>query len=445
MATKVRIWLPRLHPAQLAILRDVARFQVICTGRRFGKGIVASVKCMRVAAGRAGKVWWISPDFPTSSVEWRLLKHMVRQLPDVIVREDERYVEFGNGGYVQVKSAQQTLRSEGLHLAVIDEAGHIPNLSEIWNLELRPALADHQGEAWFASTPYGLNYFHTLYGYGVDPARLEWSAHRYPSSANPHLKPEEIQAMRASLTERAARQEIDAEFLSDAGAVFRYVNEVSTLAPEDGPVKNHRYVIGLDTGRSLDFTVASVVDATSRRQVAIDRFSGVSWELQRARIKLLNERWRPTQILCEINGIGQVQYEALDREGFPVVAFTTTNQTKSEIIEGLSLAIERGYLAEDGGVRLLDDPVQKAELLAFALERLPSGKYRYGAPPGQHDDTVIGLALAVHAATVRREMTVSPNPFYGEDDGGFWGEPAADYGPDATTWGGKNLYPGSFE
>lgn len=405
-ANVARVTLPRLHAAQLAILKDPARFKVIVTGRRFGKGVVSTVKAIQVAAGKGGKYWHISPDFPTSSVEWRLLKFMVKQLPDVTIREDERYIEFGNGGYIQVKSAQQTLRSEGLDGITVDEAAHIPDLSTIWNEALRPTLADHEGEAWFTSTPYGLNFFQTLYTYGLDPTRADWSSFRYASSANPFLKPEEIAAMRASMTERAARQEIDAEFIDDAGAVFRFVNEVSTLAPESGPVDGHRYVIGLDTGRSNDYTVASVFDATARRQVAMDRFSGVTWELQRARIKALNDRWRPSQILCEINSIGQPFHEALSRDGLPMQAFTTTADSKAQIIEGLSLAIERGYAGDSEGVHLLDDAVQKGELLAYALERLPSGKYRYSAPLGQHDDTVIATALAVYAGLDSRRFFV---------------------------------------
>jgi hypothetical protein len=35
-----------------------------------------------------------------------------------------------------------------------------------------------------------------------------------------------------------------------------------------------------------------------------------------------------------------------------------------------------------------------AELVAYQAEKLPSGLMRYGAPAGQHDDTVMALALA---------------------------------------------------
>jgi len=39
-----------------------------------------------------------------------------------------------------------------------------------------------------------------------------------------------------------------------------------------------------------------------------------------------------------------------------------------------------------------------SELQAYTMERLPSGRFRYSAPAGMHDDTVIALALAWHGA-----------------------------------------------
>jgi len=49
--------------------------------------------------------------------------------------------------------------------------------------------------------------------------------------------------------------------------------------------------------------------------------------------------------------------------------------------------------------RILNDPVQLAELLAFEQTRLPSGVFRYAASVGGHDDTVIALCLAYHEAS----------------------------------------------
>jgi hypothetical protein len=97
-------------------------------------------------------------------------------------------------------------------------------------------------------------------------------------------------------------------------------------------------------------------------------------------------------IIAEANAMGAPNIELLQRASLPVRAFTTTNATKANAIEALTLAFERGDLA------ILNDPAQLAELEAYEQERLPSGLVRYSAPEGMHDDTVIALALAWQGA-----------------------------------------------
>lgn len=54
---------------------------------------------------------------------------------------------------------------------------------------------------------------------------------------------------------------------------------------------------------------------------------------------------------------------------------------------------------ERGDIRIPNDPVLVSELVAYQAERLPSGLLRYGAPSGQHDDTVMALAMAWSAVS----------------------------------------------
>ena len=74
----------------------------------------------------------------------------------------------------------------------------------------------------------------------------------------------------------------------------------------------------------------------------------------------------------------------------PINGFTTTNATKAQIIQSLELAFEQKT------IKLLNNSIQIAELMAFESEKLPSGLVRYGAPEGMHDDTVMALALACY-------------------------------------------------
>ncbi|RPI86883.1 MAG: hypothetical protein EHM40_23390 [Chloroflexi bacterium] len=72
------------------------------------------------------------------------------------------------------------------------------------------------------------------------------------------------------------------------------------------------------------------------------------------------------------------------------------------MIEGLALAFERGE------IMIQPDEIVIHELVSYQMERLASG-YRYTAPEGLHDDTVIALALAWHGVT----LPIPGRPTYG--------------------------------
>ena len=109
------------------------------------------------------------------------------------------------------------------------------------------------------------------------------------------------------------------------------------------------------------------------------------------------ERYRPVVAFVEYNSMGGPIVERLQSEGWPVNGFVTTNATKEIIIRQLESAFENGE------IRILPDVVQTGELQAYEQERLASG-WRFGAPDGSHDDTVMALALAWHAAVNSRPV-----------------------------------------
>ena len=162
-------------------------------------------------------------------------------------------------------------------------------------------------------------------------------------------------------------------------------------AIESGPSPNAAIAIGVDWGRTNDFTVFVAIDARGH-VVAVDRFRGIEYSMQRARLAAFWQRHsRPhvkPLIIAEANAMGRPVVEQLGNDGLPVQAFETTNATKSAIIQALALAFERGT------IRIPNDPVLIGELQAFEATRLPSGMTRYAAPDGMHDDTVMSLAFA---------------------------------------------------
>lgn len=137
----------------------------------------------------------------------------------------------------------------------------------------------------------------------------------------------------------------------------------------------------------------AIVDRKTRALVYLDRFNQIDYTLQLERLKALNAFWRPVNIIVERN-VGEMFIEQAQRAGLPVQAYQTTNASKQTLIDGLAMAFEQR------GIAIYPDPVLIAELESYAMEKLPSGLLRYGAPAGGHDDTVIALALAWHGCTV---------------------------------------------
>jgi len=303
----------------------------------------------------------------------------------------DRQVTLPGGGWVQVRSADNpdSLRGEGLDFVVFDECAFMQEAA--WIDAVRPALSDRQGRALFISTPKGHNWFWRNWLRGQDDGESEWQSWRFPTSTNPYIEPSEIEAARRQLPQRTFEQEYLAEFIDDAGAVFRNIRACVAQGPAK-PSTSHHYVMGVDWAQSYDFTVLTVIERETRRVCAIDRFNQIGWEVQRGRLQALARQWQVCDILAEENSIGGPNIEQLQSEGLPVKGFTTTAQTKQDIIVALQLAFERGEIG------IPDDEMLISELQAFEATRLPSGRWRYEAPEGMHDDCVISLALAWEAA-----------------------------------------------
>jgi phage FluMu gp28-like protein len=248
-------------------------------------------------------------------------------------------------------------------------------------------LADLKGEAWFLSTPRGFNFFKSLFDYGQDSARTDWASWQLPTSENPFIDPEEIEAARADMSEGLFNQEFLAMFVDSAGSVFRFVLEAVRKGGTKEPERRREYVFGVDWGRQNDFTAIAVIDTAAHEVVRVERFTKLEYSLQLARVKALYERWRPADLIAEANSIGGPVIEQLRRDGVRVTAFQTTHASKANAIEGLALAFERR------DIKIPDDQALVGELLAYAASESPGGLVRYSAPYGQHDDMVMALAI----------------------------------------------------
>jgi phage FluMu gp28-like protein len=387
----VTIRLPALHSAQQQVVAEAARFSVLACGRRWGKSTLG-INRLVLAALHGAPVGWCSPTYKMLAEIWRSVRTIVQPVLGRVQSQQYR-LELLTGGLIEMWSLEQpdAIRGRKYARVVIDEAAMVRDLAQVWQLVIRPTLADLRGDAWLLSTPRGRTFFWECFQRGQQDDA--WQSWQLPTSSNPHIDAAEIAAAQRELPEQVFQQEFLAQFLDAAGGVFRRVHERATATPQSDAQPGHSYVLGVDFARQHDYTVLAVLDTTTRELVALERFNQLDYSLQLGRLEALAARFRPDVILAEQNSIGLPLIEQLQQRGdLPVQPFVTSQASKARIIDALALALEQGTL------HLLADPVLLDELQAFELERLPSGLLRYGAPPGGHDDTVIALALAHWAA-----------------------------------------------
>lgn len=360
---------------------------LIC-GRQWGKTtLLVAIGLERVTNGQ--RVGYFLPTTKMASEVWRSLRSRL----DPITRdrsELERRIETYSGGVLELWSVDNPEGPRGRHYdaALVDEARFMPKLQYIVDDVIKPTLFRRSGDLWIATSPRGAGYLKTLFQRGKDAGADDWASWRRPTWWNPYIRASELTRYRGDVPDRTFRQEVAALFISDAGAVFRYVRRQASAPALDGPAAGRTYVAGVDWGKSNDFTVVAIMDAASRRLVALDRFNNIGWRVQSRRVAATLRRWRVAVAIVEQNSIGDVLLERLAEMDLPVVGWTATNATKCHIIDTLSNDIETGRLTFPHIPQLI------IELESMETQRTPSGLYTYNAPAGFHDDTVIALALA---------------------------------------------------
>lgn len=424
VAEAPRVVLPFPHPGQQRVREEARRINVLAAGRRWRK----TTHCMSISVQTAldgGTVIWGAPTYDQTYTAWeetaRAASHVAR------FNESRMTASFPGNGRILFRSLDNpdNARSKSADGAVIDEAADVEEAA--WREVIRPMLMDTAGWAWIIGTPKGRNWFWKEWtsieagdradsaawqvptlGVRITPDGLVREPHPYE---NPSIPFSELEAMFHDMTELRFRQEILAEFIEDAGGVFRGVMACATGRLRETPHAGN-FVMGIDWGKKADYTVLTVLDVAQREVVDWIRINRVEWDLQEERVHYLYGKWTSAgghvSIVAEENSMGDVLIEQLrrgdrsrGRRPLPVTSFTTTNATKGALIEKLALAIETSRIKYPNIAVLVN------ELQAYEGRRLASGAMAYSAPSGLHDDTVMSLALALWGAT----NTSNADPF----------------------------------
>ena len=332
----------RLHPKQLAVVESQARFKILAAGRRFGKSLLGAYLATRTLLAPETRSWIVAPTNDLTEKIWReVLKWSLREIAPAVrntwtARGNWR-IETKLNSVLECKSADDptALLGEALDLLILDEASRVKEIA--WTGSLRPTLADRKGSAVFISTPKGKNWFYQLYLKGLNNDGI-YESWQLKSEDNPYLDKGEITQAKKD-TPLTFTQEWEAQFLEDAGQVFRKIRENATGAFEE-PQEGLRYVMGTDLAKAEDFTVSVVMRLDNRHIVAWDRFQGITWDMQMPRIAELSKRYNNAKVLIDSTGVGDPVYDTLRATGTYVDPYKFTQPSKENLIRGLMIALE---------------------------------------------------------------------------------------------------------
>lgn len=391
------------QPYQEEIHTDPSRYKVIVRGRRGGKTEEEIQGIVMDAVTNPGRHWLVGPNYrQIKSIAWTRLKAVLDVDKDWVFNEQELYcinenIRDSNGTptRIELKGAdkEDSLVGVALKSLRVDEAALVKN--NVWSLVLRPMLADYKAPAYFYSTPRGKNWFYDLYMRGVNGDE-GWKSWRQPTSINKYIPEEEIAEMKRDMTEMMFSQEVMAEFLSEETGVFKKIRQC-VVGSYKQPVVGRFYVMGVDLAKTVDFTVLTVVDSVTREVVAWERFQDLAWSIQKLRVQELARKYNNALCVIDSTGVGDPVAEDLSHSGLSLwyqgekPGFKFTNDSKSQLINNLAIAIEQRRIT------FPFEPVLVDELQAFEYSITDGGRIKYGAPDGKHDDAVISLALACWA------------------------------------------------
>lgn len=398
-------WFP--HNKQNDIITCDNKEVIVCAGRRFGKSAVCgyiivkellnALQQIRLGKRNSCKIWIVAPTYELTN---KVFEYVIRFLL-AFDKDFGKYVSGGTGRpgqmkmsesvWIQCKSTTEpmSLLGEELDLCILDEAALIPEKIYYQYIYPLTIAKSRNTKTYLISTPRGKNWFQKLF------IRLkgENASFQFTSLDGVETDPNALEKIKQTTPDLLFRQEYLAEFLDEAGTVFKDLDQIIAGRTEDS-IPTHHYVMGVDLGQMDDYTAISIFDIDTHQLVHQDRFRGIEYPLQKEHIIAKARRYNNARVIIDATGVGKPIYQDLGQSGIFVEDFVFSGKSKEELIGNLIVFVKEKYITIPNIDYLID------ELKAFEYqyinettgERLRNPKY--SAPKGQHDDTVISLALA---------------------------------------------------
>lgn len=338
--------------------------------------------------------WWGAPTYDQAQIAFDLMQNRYNE--GGLIKETNRSapasITLGNNAKIVFKSMDRpdTWYGHQVWAGVMDEASRAPNGDEIWKAFISVTTFTRRlggGRLRVIGNVRGRNNWAYQQARRAESGEAEdWfyaSLTAQDAIEANVLTEETIEQARREMSEEefeelyfnVPRDELLNPFGSDA---IRACTMPETWLGE-GPAVAY----GLDLARKRDYSVC--IGLNRFMEVCKVHRSKANWEVQKHELK---EFCQFEPVLLDATGLGDVMLSELKNAGVDAQGFVFSFQGKSNLIGRLAVALRD---------QLVKFPVGQIshELHAYESQETPGGRITYNAPPYEHDDCVIALALAV--------------------------------------------------
>lgn len=340
----------------------------------------------------------LTPSYTLGRKFFNDLSKAIKGLPNIRNCNSSYFeITFTNGSVIKIRSAEQraNLRGETCSLLIIDESAFIP--LEV-GLETFNYTNSTSGSIILSSTPKFKSencLFYKFYKEAIDGEEgcylIDFT--KYDTSAMLDEKKKEL--YKKTMPFNIYQNEVLGQFLEEKSTVFGDFGKV--ISKFVHPYTQCYAGIDFATGVNADETAVAIFNE-NKKMVGLIHFNDV--DTNETVVKVINilQSYKVNKAVIETNSIGKVYIDLMKQKinlynlRTQLIPFTTTNQSKREIIQNLQLHIQNETIS------LLDDMTLKLQLANFEIKSTPSGLITYGNSSDTiHDDTIIATALALHS------------------------------------------------
>ncbi len=398
--SKVKVKLMTPLPYQLTIIKSLEnneiRYVTATVSRRCGKSFLAQNIVLKWCLERHNtRVGYICP---ISSLCREFIREIKKALNGVniikTINATDLFIEFVNGSVVQFLSAESFQRGKGkFKKLIVDEAAFISD--EKYNQVFKP-LELEADKIFYISTPNSSSgFFYENFIKGLDNNNKRYISHKTNIyEANLYDK-EIIQEIKETTNSIIFNQEFMCEFISSGISCF---GDYRKLCKDSFTSTNNCYA-GIDFALDgSDDTVLTIVNDNGE-MIYTETFNNPTSSIRARMIGKALSKFAPKKTYAETNSIGSIMLELILNEFKNIDGFTSTNDSKREIVENVMVMFENGK----GG--LLKNEKLYYQFDNFVTKFTPkTKKITYGnLRDSIHDDCVISYCLAIKAMTDHKQ------------------------------------------